>query len=512
MIPMKKVLFMEMMLCTLAALAAGVGTGLAGLSAATVMVPVMLVLCPSFAGETGAYHATAIALASDILGSAFTSAIYIRHRNIDLRRGGVMMACIITMCIAGSIAAWYAGNVVLGTFSLFLCVGIGIRFLLKPDTQREHTVKKGARLDLKGLAISLFFGLTIGFGTGFVGSGGGMMMLVVFTAFLGMERKSAVGTSTLIMTFTALIAFVSHAMVDPAIVFEKGDILLLCIVVESAASIVSARFANRVNSRIVGLVTGAVLTVLGVAMLAIHYREALAGCALLMGVLRCFGQYLLYLGACLAVLLSCRALLPISAELWRKALHSIAYTSSLFMMLVSHDWAAACACCLIFAAVVYPILQLAERWQGYDRLFTQRRPGEVKQSLLLLFCSHAALIALCWGWLGRPYIAVSAILMWGTGDTAAALVGKRFGRHHVHLPLADERKTWEGSLAMLGCALCAGFISLAVLSSYSLPVCLLQAAAAAPVAAYVELISHGGTDTVNVPVACALCLAAMSLL
>ena len=84
---------MELLICALAALAAGIGTGLAGLSAATVMVPIMIVLCPSFAGETGAYHATAIALASDILGSAFTSAIYIKHKNIDLKRGGIMLAC-----------------------------------------------------------------------------------------------------------------------------------------------------------------------------------------------------------------------------------------------------------------------------------------------------------------------------------------------------------------------------------------------------------------------------------
>ena len=214
---------MEIFWYIAAALGAGIGTGLAGLSAATVMVPILIVLCPSSAGENGAYHATAIALASDIWGSAFTAAIYIRHKNIDLKRGAIMLVCIVGMCIAGSLAAFSAGRVVLGNFSLFLCVGIGIRFLVKPDTQRDTTVSKGARLDWKGVAISLFFGLTIGFGTGFVGSGGGMMMLVVFTAFLGMERRSAVGTSTFIMTFTALIAFVSHAMIDPAIVLERWD-------------------------------------------------------------------------------------------------------------------------------------------------------------------------------------------------------------------------------------------------------------------------------------------------
>lgn len=501
---------MELLICALAALAAGIGTGLAGLSAATVMVPVMIVLCPSFAGETGAYHATAIALASDILGSAFTASIYIRHRNIDLRRGGIMLACIISMCVAGSIAAWHAGNVVLGTFSLFLCVGIGIRFLLKPDTQKEKPVKKGAKLDAKGVAISLFFGLTIGFGTGFVGSGGGMMMLVVFTAFLGMERKSAVGTSTLIMTFTALIAFVSHALVDPTLVLEKWKILLLCMVIESLASIISAQFANRVNNRIVGLVTGAVLTVLGVIMLGIHYREALSGCALLWKVLACFDRYLIYLAAWLTVLLLARHFVSIPKELWRKCLHLIAYTSSLFMMLESRDWLVASVCCLSFAAIVYPILHHAERWKGYAGLFNQRHPGEVKKSLLLLFCSHAVLIALCWGWLDKPHIAVTAILMWGVGDTAAALIGQRFGKRHIHLPLADSRKTWEGSAAMMISALGVGLVSMLIVSPLPWLLCLVHAAIAAPLAAYVELISHNGNDTVTVPAAVALALAILS--
>ncbi|MBQ9989307.1 MAG: TSUP family transporter [Clostridia bacterium] len=503
---------MELLICALAALTAGIGTGLAGLSAATVMVPVMIVLCPSFAGETGAYHATAIALASDILGSAFTSAIYIKHKNIDLKRGGIMLVCIISMCIAGSIAAWHAGNVVLSTFSLFLCVGIGIRFLLKPDTQKEQPVNKGTKLDWKGIAISLFFGLTIGFGTGFVGSGGGMMMLVVFTAFLGMERKSAVGTSTLIMTFTALIAFVSHALIDSTLVLEKWPILILCVVVESLASIASAQFANKVNNRVVGLVTGAVLTVLGVIMLGIHYRETLASFTLLWKVLECFDWYLVYLAGLITVLLLARHFFAIPKELWRKLLHLVAYTSSLFMMFKSHSWLTTSVCCLLFAAIVYPILHFAERWKGYAVFFNQRYSGEIKKSLLLLFCTHAALIALSWGWLDKPYIAITSILMWGIGDTAAALIGKRFGKHHVHLPLADPLKTWEGSSAMMITAFCTGFVALLMASPLKWHICLALAAISAPIAAYVELISHGGNDTVAVPTGVTIILSLLSVI
>lgn len=267
---------MEYIWYIIAALGAGIGTGLAGLSAATVMVPILIVLCPGFGGDTGAYQATAIALASDILGSAVTSVTYAKHKNIDLKRGGIMLTCVIVMSTVGSYVAWLAGNVVLGSFTLFLTFCIGIRFLVKPDTSRRDAAAKGEKLDWKGIAISLFFGLTIGFGTGFVGTGGGMMMLVVFTAFLGMELKSAVGTSTFIMTFTALIASVSHILIHPAILLERFDVMLICIVVATAASLVSAQFANRVESRTVGRVTGVVLTVLGAVLIVLHDWESIS--------------------------------------------------------------------------------------------------------------------------------------------------------------------------------------------------------------------------------------------
>ena len=262
---------MELLWYIIASLGAGIGTGLAGLLAATVMVPILIVLCPSFSGQTGAYQATAIALASDILGSAVTTYTYAKNKNINLKRGWIMLVCILTMCTVGSYAAFLAGNVVLGSFTLFLTFFIGIRFLIKPDTSRKEQAARGEKLDWKGIAISLFFGITIGFGTGFVGTGGGMMMLVVFTAFLGMELKTAVGTSTFIMTFTALIASVSHILIHPVILLEKWDVMLLCIVIATTASLISARFANRVSNRTVGLVTGVVLTLLGGSMLLLNF-------------------------------------------------------------------------------------------------------------------------------------------------------------------------------------------------------------------------------------------------
>lgn len=114
----------EYIVVTLASALAGIGTGLIGLSAATAMVPLLIVLCPTFGGEHGAYMATAIALASDILGSAVTTGVYAKNKKIDLRHGWLIAACIIGMCTVGSIAAYFTHQTVLGGFSLILCVAI----------------------------------------------------------------------------------------------------------------------------------------------------------------------------------------------------------------------------------------------------------------------------------------------------------------------------------------------------------------------------------------------------
>ncbi len=490
---------MEWIWYILASLGAGIGTGLAGLSAATVMVPILIVLCPSFAGETGAYQATAIALASDILGSAVTAGTYARHKNIDLKRGWIMLACILGMCTVGSYVAFIVGNVVLGGFTLFLTFFIGIRFLAKPDTSRKNPAAKGEKLDWKGVVISLFFGLTIGFGTGFVGTGGGMMMLVVFTAFLGMELKTAVGTSTFIMTFTALIASCSHILIHPAIVLEKWNVMLVCILVATVSSLMSAKFANRVKNRTVGLVTGAVLTVLGLSMLILNYWDCLSKVGLFVETLRCLGILAAYILQCLIILLPIRFFTKVPSFVFRKLLHIVAFSCVTIMILTAGSWQSAALASVVIAAVLYPILRLLENEPWFANLLVQKKPGEIRKSLLMLFLMFAAVTAATWGVFGKPLLGAAAILMWGTGDAAAALVGIPLGKHKVKLRPADGKKSWEGSAAMLAAAFAFGFCVLHFGSKMPVQISFLTVLAAALFGTATELFSPSEWDTVTVP-------------
>ena len=504
----KRETLMEYLVVIIAAMLAGIGTGLVGLSAATAMVPLLIVLCPTFQGEHGAYMATAIALASDILGSAVTTGVYAKNKNIDLKHGWLLTVCIISMCAVGSIAAYFTHQQVLGGFSLFLCVAIGIRFLVKPGSKEKRESPAGSvKLSLKEIIVSLFFGLTIGFGTGFFGSGGGMMMLIVFTAMLGYDRKTAVGTSTFIMTFTALIASVSHILIEPTILYECWGYLLIAIVTATFFSLVSARFANMVNAKVVGYVTGAILLALGLTMIFLNYMDYI-DLALFQEFWRLCGLYFGYIAILAAILTVVRFLTRVPDYIFRKLLHLVAFTSILPLVFGTKVWWIAVLVEVLFIIIIIFVLHGAENLSFYKKLLVEKEKHEVIISFTMLFGLMAALMAVYWGFFGpeHKYIVVASIMAWGPGDAAAAIVGKRHGKHPLSGPMIEGTKSVEGTIAMGAVSFFCTLLTLLTISGLGFGISLLLSILIAPVAALVELYTKHGMDTVTVPIVTSLLL------
>ena len=497
----------EYLVVAVSAALAGIGTGLVGLSAATAMVPLMIVLCPTFGGEHGAYMATAIALASDILGSAVTTGVYAKNKKIDLKHGWLIATCIIGMCTVGSIAAYFTHQTVLGGFSLFLCVAIGIRFLVSPDSKERPEKDGKVKLTVKEIAVSLFFGLTIGFGTGFFGSGGGMMMLIVFTAMLGYDRKTAVGTSTFIMTFTALIASVSHILIEPTIILECWDFLLIAIVVATLFSLVSARFANKVKGKVVGYVTGAILLLLGLAMITINNLDKI-NIPYLMEFLRLFGIYVGYICFLAIILVIVRFTTKVPDFVFRKLLHIVAFTSILPLTLCTDIWWIAVAVEILFLILVIAALHFFESFKFYKSLFVEKAKHEVIFSFIALFGLMTVLLAVFWGGFGREhlYIAIGAIMAWGPGDAAAAIVGKLHGKHKLQGRMIEGIKSVEGSVGMAITSFACLLPVLITMSALPWYIALIFALIIAPIASLTELFTKKGWDTVTVPAVSAVLL------
>ena len=169
------------------------------------------------------------------------------------------------------------------------------------------------------------------------------------------------------------------------------------------------------------------------------------------------------------------------------------------MLLKANHWYAASAASLLITAVIYPILALLENESWFAKLFVEKRPGEIKRSLVFLFSMFAVLSAIGWGIFGKPTVTAAAILMWGVGDAAAALVGIPFGKHKVHLKPADGKKSWEGTLSMVFISFVFGMIFF-LISAQLDPVRLwMMCFSGAAAGAATELFSPSEWDTVTVP-------------
>ncbi len=208
----------------------------------------------------------------------------------------------------------------------------------------------------------------------------------------------------------------------------------------------------------------------------------------------------LYFLICATSALVAHALLPIPSEVFRKILHLILLGSLAVWVLVFSSWWLSALSAVIFALAVYPLLSLAEHLKGYSALLTERKGGEIKQSLLVVFTMYALVAAVCWGWLDDKLLALASIYAWGLGDAAAALIGKRFGKHRFKAA-AISRKSWEGTLAMFAVSFVTVWALLQLRGGLSPVGCILSAAGTAAVSAAVELYTPNGMDTITCPLA-----------
>ena len=250
----------KFIICFVAGIGAGLGTGFAGMSAAAVISPMLI----TFLGLP-AYEAVGIALASDVLASAVSAYTYGRNKNLDIRNGVVMMVSVLLVTLFGSWVASKVPNTTMGNFSVFMTLLLGIKFIVKPVmTTRESMNQVDGR---KRIIQSVICGSLVGFICGFIGAGG-MMMLLILTGVLGYELKTAVGTSVFIMAFTAFTGAVSHFMIG-----GRPDLwcLVFCVASTLLWARIAAKFANKATPATLNRATGVVLAVLGAAILAVNY-------------------------------------------------------------------------------------------------------------------------------------------------------------------------------------------------------------------------------------------------
>lgn len=248
----------KFIICFITGIGAGLGTGFAGMSAAAVISPLLITFL-----NVAPYEAVGIALASDVLASGISAYTYGKNKNLDIKNGIVMMLTVLMFTLAGSYVSSLVPGTAMGSFSVFMTMLLGVKFIVKPVMT---TKEKMASADPKKRVVqSIICGIIIGFICGFIGAGGGMMMLLILTSVLGYELKTAVGTSVFIMTFTALTGALGHFAISGV-----PDLwcLVFCVLSTLLWARIAAKFANKASPIVLNRATGIVLLVLGIAVFA----------------------------------------------------------------------------------------------------------------------------------------------------------------------------------------------------------------------------------------------------
>ena len=167
----------------------------------------------------------------------------------------------LSMVLLAPVGTWFNINLPTKPIILIFAVFTALAAILmlsgwKPET--ENLTSRNRSL------LSIGAGSILGFFAGLIGRGGGSFV-VPLLYIAGLSPRSAVATSSIIITFAGISSFFSHVLTS-----ANPDFFLwiLCIVSVLAGSQIGSRFmANRLKSKSVKLIFGWVL--LGIAFLLI---------------------------------------------------------------------------------------------------------------------------------------------------------------------------------------------------------------------------------------------------
>lgn len=254
-------MLVEIIVCLIAGLGAGIGTGFAGMSAASIITPILF----TFLGIP-VYEAIGIALASDVLASAVSAYTYKKNDNIDIKNAIVMLIAVLSFTILGSFISRNVPNTGMSMGTTVAVFILGIKFTISPVRKIKENVK--AETGYKRILKSILCGVVIGLICGFLGAGGGMMMLIILTSVLGYDLKKAVGTSVFIMAFTAFTGAVSHFVING---MHYVSVLILCIIFTLIFARLAAIIANKSSEKVMGRTVGITLIILGIVVLVLNF-------------------------------------------------------------------------------------------------------------------------------------------------------------------------------------------------------------------------------------------------
>jgi uncharacterized membrane protein YfcA len=210
----------------------GLSLGLLGSGGSIVTLPVLV-----YVARVPAHEAVGMSLLIVGATSALGSLINLRRGNFDLRAGIFFgVSGIVGAFIGAKFTHLVSAQVLLLCFGALMLV-VGIRMLLVDEVIRPGGLCRPLRCLVTGVVVGLL--------TGFLGVGGGFVILPALVLFAGLEMKAAVGTSLAVITVNSLAGLLGQLRY---VQFEWA--LTLAFLAAAASGMLGGlTLANRISSR-----------------------------------------------------------------------------------------------------------------------------------------------------------------------------------------------------------------------------------------------------------------------
>lgn len=233
----------------------GLALGIFGGGGSILAVPVLVLV-------THLAPAGAVGTSLAMVGTTSLIASYVHHRQglvrpkVALRFG---LSGVVTAFLGAKLTGLVPGTVIMHAFAaMMLLVGIGMLF----GKGRMGAVSGKVPRDDPRLMASILAGAGVGLVTGFLGVGGGFLVVPALIAFAGLDMREAVGTSLLVIAINSAAGFVGHLGGGQ---LDAGLIAVLT-AAAVAGALVGERLARHVSTIKLRRGFGLVVVVVGVTV------------------------------------------------------------------------------------------------------------------------------------------------------------------------------------------------------------------------------------------------------
>ena len=238
-----------MLLAILFGLAIGASVGMLGGGGSVLAVPVLVYLLDQSVPE--ATTSSLVVVTAGALAGGYSHA---RRGRVCWRHAGSFTAAALPGVVAGTLVGeTVSDELLLGAFALIMLAAAAATWK-KAEEQDEQpddgSWERGGACPPLRLPRDLVAGVAIGFLTGFLGVGGGFLIVPTLAIALAFTMRTAVGTSLAIITATSMLGLAVHLLADRSIELDvTGAMTAGCIIGAVAGGAIATRLPQRLIGR-----------------------------------------------------------------------------------------------------------------------------------------------------------------------------------------------------------------------------------------------------------------------